>query len=210
MTMGTETTKKGRPRAFDRDNALKIALTIFWAKGYKGTQVSDLTAAMHINPPSFYAAFGSKEKTFLEVMDLYIENEGAGSMRALNETEALHDAMLGMLVASIDIALSSPGQKGCLVQLGALDSVSASPALAGKCYSMRRTTIELIQQRLRRGVKSGELSRGVNTKNLAAFFGTVLQGISLRARDGAPRSELLAVAACAMNALEHRPEKKSR
>ena len=59
---------RGRPRAFDRDQALETALELFWRQGYEGTSVADLTAALGIKPPSLYAAFGSKEGLYLEAL----------------------------------------------------------------------------------------------------------------------------------------------
>ena len=51
--------QRGRPRRFDRDAALQTMMEIFWARGYEGAQLTDLTAAIGIAPPSFYAAFQS-------------------------------------------------------------------------------------------------------------------------------------------------------
>jgi AcrR family transcriptional regulator len=50
---------RGRPRAFDRDLALRRAMEVFWSKGYDNASLADLTSAMRINSPSLYAAFGS-------------------------------------------------------------------------------------------------------------------------------------------------------
>jgi len=61
--------ERGRPRSFDRAAALRRAMEVFWAKGYEGASLSDLTAAMGINSPSLYAAFGSKEALFLEATE---------------------------------------------------------------------------------------------------------------------------------------------
>src|SRR5258708_38243130 len=69
---------RGRPRSFDRDEALERAMDVFWRQGYQATSLSDLTAAMGINPPSLYAAFGDKEHLFLAAVERY-ESLGHGS-----------------------------------------------------------------------------------------------------------------------------------
>ena len=65
----------GRPREFDIDKAIKTATELFWRKGYEGTSLSDLTGAMHITAPSFYFAFGNKEKLFRKVIEQYYESQ---------------------------------------------------------------------------------------------------------------------------------------
>src|SRR5262245_34969193 len=61
--------KRGRPRTFDREEAVRQARDVFWALGYEGATLADLQRAMGgITAPSFYAAFGSKEQLFREVI----------------------------------------------------------------------------------------------------------------------------------------------
>ena len=63
--------RTGRPRGFCTETALDRAMTVFWQKGYEGASLADLTGAMEINPPSLYAAFGSKEGLFRAVLERY-------------------------------------------------------------------------------------------------------------------------------------------
>src|SRR4051794_34171198 len=59
---------RGRPRSFDRDQALARAMQVFWEKGYEAASMQDLLTAMEISSPSLYAAFGDKEALFLEAV----------------------------------------------------------------------------------------------------------------------------------------------
>src|SRR5690349_11988785 len=61
----------GRTRQFDVDEALDRALEVFWARGYEGATLPELTRAMGINRPSLYAAFGNKEQLFRKALDRY-------------------------------------------------------------------------------------------------------------------------------------------
>src|ERR1035438_3896735 len=61
----------GRPREFDTDAGLEKAMRLFWAKGYEGTSVADLTEALGISRPSLYAAFGDKQSLFRAALERY-------------------------------------------------------------------------------------------------------------------------------------------
>ncbi|CFO46380.1 TetR family transcriptional regulator [Bordetella pertussis] len=72
----------------------------------------------------------------------------------------------------------------------------------------RRTMQDLILQRLEQGRRDGEIGPGADLAALAAFYATVLHGMSIQARDGADRAALQAVARQAMHAwdaLAHPP-----
>ncbi|WP_168798084.1 TetR/AcrR family transcriptional regulator [Pacificoceanicola onchidii] len=60
-----------RPREFNYDDALRGAMEIFWQRGYRGTTLPDLLAAMGMTRGSFYQAFGDKEATYLAALDYY-------------------------------------------------------------------------------------------------------------------------------------------
>lgn len=193
---------RGRPRSFDRDTALQRAMEIFWAKGYEAAQLSELMAAMGINPPSFYAAFGSKEALYREALDLYLATAGSVSMNALADSGNIRDVIKTMLLASLDTALSSPSSGGCLVTLGLINCLSQNASLRDRMRELRHSTIRLIRQRLERAIADGELPPDTDTERLATYFAAIIQGISLQAQDGAGRETLLGIVETSMSALK--------
>ncbi|ACL66664.1 transcriptional regulator, TetR family [Anaeromyxobacter dehalogenans 2CP-1] len=195
--MGT----RGRPRSFDRGEALQKAMEVFWDRGYDGASMADLTRAMGINSPSLYAAFGSKAALFREALDLYAATEGAGGRCALDEGTA-REALRGMLRATVEGLTAAGKPRGCMIVLGACQGGADGDgaALDALLRARRARAVEDVRRRLRRGVDEGDLPPGADVEALTAFYATVLQGLSLRARDGASRAELLGIVESAMAA----------
>ena len=89
--------QRGRPRSFDRDAALERAMEVFWRQGYEATSINDLTAAMGINPPSLYAAFGDKERLFLEAVERYRCGHAAAGDAVLERETTARGAVARLL-----------------------------------------------------------------------------------------------------------------
>lgn len=192
--------ERGRPRSFNRADALRRAMEVFWAKGYGGASLSDLTAAMGINSPSLYAAFGCKEALFREAVELYGVTEGGRIWDGMAGAPSARAGIETMLHASAE-ELTRPGRPhGCLVVLGTINADGVDQALGEEMRQQRAHGGELIRTRLARAVSDGELPHGLDLRTIATFYTTVQQGMSIQARDGATRKALLAVADCAMAA----------
>ncbi|RWC56651.1 TetR/AcrR family transcriptional regulator [Mesorhizobium sp.] len=192
--------ERGRPRTFDRTAALRRAMQVFWARGYEGASMSELTAAMGINSPSLYAAFGSKEALFLEATDFYSHTEGADIWLALDEAPTARQAIEQFLCLTAKAYSQSDRPQGCLITLGALHQDSSRGAI---CDDLRRRRAEnhiALQKRLERGVAEGELPADFDSSAAATFFATVQHGMSIQARDGASHDAMLATVAGAMAA----------
>ncbi len=106
---------KGRPRSFDRDKALQKALEVFWTRGYGPATVAELCAAIGINPPSLYAAFGNKDALFLEALQHYETTYWAAPWQALADEADLRRGMERFLYEAAAILSSRDVPCGCLV-----------------------------------------------------------------------------------------------
>ncbi|HEY8551239.1 MAG TPA: TetR/AcrR family transcriptional regulator [Vicinamibacterales bacterium] len=192
--------ERGRPRTFDRTAALKQAMHVFWAKDYDGASLADLTQAMGINPPSLYAAFGSKEQLFREAVALYGQTEGTGIWQALQEGPTARQAVQRFLERTAE-SVTQPGKPpGCLVVLGVLHPNEGNQHLWQELRDARQATVRALRERLRQAVRDGELPAGTDCEVITRFYAAVQHGMAIQARDGASRAELLAVARGAMAA----------
>jgi AcrR family transcriptional regulator len=200
MTENISASSKGRPRGFDRAEALRHAMRLFWAKGFDGASMADLTAAMGINPPSLYAAFGSKEALFREATDLYSETEGVDIWRSLHQPATARQAVEGFLRESAAAFSRAGDPPGCLIVLGALNSNGNNAAICEDLRQRREANVAELRTRLEAAVREGELPAGIDCEAIAVFYVTVQQGMSIQARDGASYARLLAAADGAMAA----------
>lgn len=191
---------RGRPRSFDREAALRRAMEVFWRRGYEGTAVSDLTKAMGINAPSLYAAFGCKEALFREAVALYNATEGAAADRALEAAPTARQAVEDMLRVNAVAYVNPRRPPGCMVTLAATIGTPESAEVREFLAQSRQAAQGALERRLARGIAEGDLPRGADIAALAAFYYTVLQGLSIQARDGASREMLIAIVDCAMAA----------
>jgi AcrR family transcriptional regulator len=188
---------RGRPRQFDRDEALRRAMEVFWERGYEGASVSELTAAMGINSPSLYAAFGSKEILFRQAVELYAGVEGSITERALREGATAREAVETMLRENAREYTDPDTPTGCMLVLGAT-AWTENASVREYVADYRREAHDALRDRIERGIADGDVPRGADATAISAFYSTVLEGLSIQARDGATPEQLNTIIDAAM------------
>ncbi|MHA7061366.1 TetR/AcrR family transcriptional regulator [Azospirillum argentinense] len=192
---------RGRPRAFDRDEALAKAADTFWRLGYEGASIADLTAAMGITPQSLYAAFASKADLYREALEWYQATVGASTAAALEEGDAVV-ALTRVLRDSARDFTRRDRPHGCMVSTAVLTCATENAPVARHVAGLRTATINLIRARIERGISEGQLKGETNAASLARFVGAMIQGMSVQAQDGAPTEALSALSDHAVAEIE--------
>ena len=181
--------QKGRPREFCVDQALGAALHVFWAKGYDGASMADLTEAMGITKPSLYAAFGNKEALFHKALDMY-EQEKLEYGRAALEQPTARKVAEYYLKGAIEVHGGARDPKGCM---GLISSLACSPeaeSIKADVVRRRASSQRALVARFERAKAEDDIPAHVDAEGLTSVLYALLQGITVQAGAGATRAEL--------------------
>jgi AcrR family transcriptional regulator len=171
-------------------------MEVFWRKGYEGTSIADLTAAMGINPPSLYAAFGNKEALFRKALDRYVERRTVVWTEAMTAPTA-REAVEQLLRKAADF-LTNECSPGCLMVKGSLTCGEGAERLQQEMASVKARGEAMLRERFERAMEEGDLPGDADPEALARFVTTIGQGMSVQAAGGASNAALHEVVDVAM------------
>ena len=185
----------GRPRSFDREAALEVAMRLFWRHGYEGVSFGQLTSAMGLAAPSLYAAYGNKAALYRECLDRYAAMRGASDLSFMDAAPTVADAALALLDGTARGLLDPDGEIGCMLNTGMIAAHPDHEDLARELIERRAAFRRLLADKLVNWVDRDR------AETLARFLATVMQGLAVQARDGASLADLRSVAQDACCAL---------
>jgi len=189
--------RRGRPPAFNHEEALEKAMQTFWMYGYEGTSMATLIEAMDMNKPSIYAAFGNKEALFNKALDKYATGPSAFVKEAMAEPTS-YQVVKVFLSRAVELLTEHNNPRGCMIVQGALSCGPEAEMIQKKLISYRASIEENFKKRFELAKASGDLPQDTNTSVLAKYVATVHQGISVQASSGASKDELMGVVDMAM------------
>jgi AcrR family transcriptional regulator len=183
---------RGRPPAFDYDEALEKAMNVFWSRGYEGASMAELTAVMGINKPSLYGAFGSKEELFRKALKKYVSGPVAYAAEAMGEPTA-REATEKFLTKSVDLLTGQHNPRGCMIVQGALTCGQGSEIIQQELAARRKGYEGMLRKRYEQAQGQKDLPKDIDAEVLARYIATMHQGMSVQATTGATREELMAL-----------------
>jgi TetR/AcrR family transcriptional repressor for divergent bdcA len=175
---------RGRPRLFDPEEAVATAQQLFHARGYDAVSVADVTAALGINPPSFYSAFGSKAGLYARVLKRYNADNAIPLSSLLRDDRSVTECLTAVLEEAARYYAASPEAAGCLVLEGIRcnDPAAREAALA---YNIAAEGV----------IREYLASRcPEQAEQLTNFVSTIMSGLSAKSRNGHDVDQLLATA----------------
>ena len=195
--------RRGRPRAYDPQAALRRASDAFWKTGYSGTSLDEISAATGMNRPSLYAAFGDKHALYLKALDQYWQLAFVAMREALaDDGRALDEALMRVYDGQLSIYFSGDGHpRGCFAIGTATTEAVEDPEIRSALADGLHMLDGDLEARLRTARETGELKDDADPAALAVLASATLHTIAIRARAGVPRVELREIARKAVSVI---------
>ena len=184
---------RGRPRAFDRDQALAAAMETFWRLGYDAASIRQLAAAMSISQPSLYLAYGGKAELFVEALSLYERQYAVMDMTPLRSAVTLRDGVSAMFDTLA--RRSTRGERGCMLLNGKVADLLDQRKLAVHLRARRR----VFQASLRAALM--DWLDFETSNDVARLLATAMIGCGAMAQDGLKANALRSAVAPLIRAL---------
>ncbi|WP_201315446.1 TetR/AcrR family transcriptional regulator [Dyella sp. EPa41] len=193
-----------RPRAFDRDQVLDIAIEVFRQKGFEGTSTDDLITAMQIGRQSLYATFGDKRSLYLEALRRYNTNSIVDLLDARRDATSPRQAVEALLLAFAEQA-GQPAASACLGVNSICEFGTSDGDVVRINHESGQTLQRFLERNLREAQQQGEVDRSLDTRGAAQFIAVTLMGMKVSARAGADTATLRNIAQMALRSLDGPP-----
>lgn len=161
------------------------ATDTFLRLGYAGASLDQLTAAMGLNKPSLYAAFGDKRALFVRARLDRARSLAQRFRSAFERGETLETSLAAMLFEAVEVYTTS--QPGCLVV-----SVAVTEALSDEGFAKdAREFFADCDRGLAKWIEARYAPRSaIDAKGLSMIVNGVIHDISVRARVGESSAKL--------------------
>jgi TetR/AcrR family transcriptional regulator, copper-responsive repressor len=192
--------RRGRPRQYDPDSALARAAAAFWKNGYAATSLDDLAAATGMNRPSLYAAFGDKRDLYLKTLERYQQQSRAVSAQLLADSATLREFLTRFYDGALELYRAGEAEaRGCYSISTAPAQAASDPGVRAFLFDSIRGTDVFLADVISQARDRGEIAAGADPSVLAQVATATLHTLAVRSRVGAPRQQLRALAAAAVD-----------
>ena len=189
-----------RPKQFDPEIALDLAVDIFWESEFEATSIERLCRRLKLNPGSLYGAYGDKRALFVAILDRYVDKV---SLEAIQRISGSPSGILGIVNYFnflIEAIVGGKRRWGCLITNSLIELAAREPEIAAK-VELHFTRLETaFASALARAQAAGELRPGFGPES-APYFVCVVQGLNVLARTKPPRARLRAIVDVALDPL---------
>lgn len=208
MVQNKQSTRRppGRPRGYSPEIAIGQALDLFWRNGFSATSLDDLSLATGMNRPSIYGAFGDKRSLYALAFRHYRSDVRERLVPLFLAKAPLRDKFRLILTELMEVYLSGlAGPRGCFTVMTAASDLVEDDAMRQILMDAITAQDRAFEQLFSSAIEEGELPASASPTALTAVATSTVYSLSVRARAGFAREDLVRLIGHAVSAIECNP-----
>lgn len=179
-----------RTKAFDEEQVLQKAMSLFWKQGFHATSMQNLVDELGISRASLYDTYGDKRSLFLKAFDLYRSQTRSILKQKLQTKPQLIEGFRNLFYTEIEQSLKDRDAKGCFVVNTTTELLPGDEEITRCVCENKKVFTNIVVEYLEYGKKAGQLAEDKDTQALADLFYTFFNGLKVVIKLGGSETEL--------------------
>ncbi len=185
--MGEEASgaKRGRPKTFDRERVLDVAVDSYWREGIEAVSLNEICRRARVSKPGLYREFENEDGLMDEALARYYDTVLAPILARTREDRPFRE-LLAMLVSFV----TDPDRGvplGCLLAKTRLSAPPLGPRAAARIAAIRDASVEAWRAWVVRAQARGELQEALAPDVASSFLDAQFNNLLVQmATDGDP------------------------
>lgn len=164
---------RGRPKTFDRDRTLDIAIDGYWRDGVDSLSVNEICRRANISKPGLYREFGSEDHLLDAALTRYFETVLAPALDSFSEDRSFPQT-LDALIEFATQPETSQSPAGCLFARMRTVRDQLGPTTGEHVDRLRERIIAVFTQWLEAWAQRGDITLPGSVETTASYLDTQL------------------------------------
>ncbi|OUR89345.1 hypothetical protein A9Q81_22040 [Gammaproteobacteria bacterium 42_54_T18] len=173
-----------RPKSFNKEHVLGLAMMVFWKQGFDATSMKDLEVATRLTPGSIYHEFGSKLGMFEHVLNHYIDTVVAFRVaHYFSQTENPMQSVREFLVSSFKGVPKEVRGDACLLVNTATELGKTKPSVSAVVSRGFKTIEKGLYKQLQLAQVSGNVREDLDCQAAARQLTLLMSGLLVASKN---------------------------
>lgn len=203
MTESSERRGRGRPKTFDRERVIDVAMECYWRDGTDGVSLNELCRRAEVSKPGVYREFGGEDGLMDAVLEHYADVVLRPTLDLTVQDRPFPEVLAVLVGFMTDPRPIMPA--GCLLTKMRVLSSRLGPVTQARVEALREDARATYGRWIDRAKARGEITTSVPTAVLAAFIDTQFTSLLTQSALGEDPESLRAQADLAFAGLTGRP-----
>ena len=181
-----------RPQEFDPNEALQVAIEVFWENGYYDTSVDEVIRRSGVAKYGIYGTFGSKRELFKKVLNQYASDRHRDIQSPIRKLGASLPDILKFFKRAVKLMTQDEARRGCLIVNTGVELGLRDTEIRDFVLNFFQETEEVMVRCLTNAMKLGQIEVLPNVSALATYLITEFRTALMLASSGSSRRAIQA------------------